>query len=237
MPTVDVEVLLPVHNEGTSIEGTIRGIYAEISQVATASFIVCEDGSRDNSKDVLRQLAEELPMRLNLSETRKGYSKAVREGMSMVEADYLLCLDSDGQCDPKDFARFWQNRGSADVVIGRRVPRADTFVRRSFSRLFYIIYQAVFWTPVHDPSCPYVLFRKSVAHRMAGDLGDMKEGFWWEFVACAHRRGFKILELPVKHRERSAGATQVYKWHKMPGIFLRHVAALHKIWKKTSPVS
>jgi glycosyltransferase involved in cell wall biosynthesis len=193
MPIPDVEVLLPVFNEGESIEATVRGIHAELSQVVNVGFIVCEDGSADNSKEVLRKLAAELPMRLNMSDARKGYSKAMREGMSMVEAEYLLCLDSDGQCDPKDFARFWDVRASADVVIGRRVPRADTLARRAFSRFFYILYQAVFWTPVHDPSCPYVLFRKSVAHRMAGDLGDMKEGFWWEFVACAHRRGFKIL--------------------------------------------
>lgn len=70
MPPADVEVLLPVYNEGESIEGTIRGIYAEISQVSRISFIVCEDGSRDNSKVVLRRLANELPMRLNLSDAR-----------------------------------------------------------------------------------------------------------------------------------------------------------------------
>lgn len=233
MSIFEVEVLLPVHNEGESIEATIRGIHSELSSAASTGFIVCEDGSRDKSKEILRRLAGELPIRLNLSDKRKGYSRAMRDGMAMVEAEHLLCLDSDGQCDPKDFARFWERRDSADVVIGRRVHRADTLVRRTFSRIFYILYQAVFWTPVHDPSCPYVLFRKSVAHKLAAELGDMKEGFWWEFVACAHRRGFKIIELPVEHRRRSAGTTQVYGWHKMPGIFLRHVTALAKVWKKT----
>lgn len=237
MPGFDVQVLLPVHNEGESIDATVRGIYSELSPAVKVGFIICEDGSADNSKEVLRRLAGEFPMRLNLSDVRKGYSRAMREGMAMADADYLLCLDSDGQCDPKDFLKFWQSRGSADVVIGRRTPRADTLARRTFSRFFYILYQVVFWTPVHDPSCPFVLFRKSVARRLTGDLGDMKEGFWWEFVACAHRRGFKIIELPVRHRERAAGATQVYKWQRMPGIFFRHVAALLKIWKKTRPAS
>jgi glycosyltransferase involved in cell wall biosynthesis len=151
----------------------------------------------------------------------------------MTEADYLLCIDSDGQCDPKDFAQFWENRNKADVVIGWRVHRADTAVRRIFSRFFYLLYQTTFATPVHDPSCPYVLFRREVAHRLAAELGKMREGFWWEFVARAHRRGFKILELPVNHRLRSAGVTQVYRWKKMPGIFFRHVAALYTIWNET----
>ena len=231
----EVEVILPVHNEGESIEATIRAMFAELSTLASVGFIVCEDGSRDNSKEVLRRLATELPMRLNLSDQRKGYSLAMREGMAMAEAPYLLCLDSDGQCDPGDFAQFWDQRSAADVVIGWRVHRADTLVRRAFSRFFYLLYQAVFRTPVHDPSCPYVLFSRQVAHRMSAELGQMKEGFWWEFVARAHRHGLTIRELPIQHRLRSAGVTQVYKWGKMPGIFLRHVAALWTIWMETRP--
>jgi dolichol-phosphate mannosyltransferase len=233
--SIDIEVLLPVHNEGESIEATIRGIYGELSKVVNPGFIVCEDGSRDNTKQVLRQLASELPMRLNLSAARKGYSKAMREGMAMAEAEYLLCMDSDGQCDPKDFSKFWEARGEADIVIGWRVHRADTLLRRSFSRFFYLLYQVVFRTPVHDPSCPYVLFSNAVAQRLAGEMGAMKEGFWWEFVARAQRRGFTIRELPVNHQLRTTGVTQVYTWSKMPSIFFRHVAALLKIWRETRP--
>jgi dolichol-phosphate mannosyltransferase len=228
-----VEVLLPVHNEGESIEETIRDMHAELSRVANVGFIVCEDGSRDNSKEVLRELATQLPIRLNLSDARKGYSKAMREGMEMCEAEYLLCLDSDGQCDPRDFRKFWEARNSADVVIGWRVHRADPLVRRIFSRFFYVLYQMVFRAPVHDPSCPYVLMRNPVAKVMAYELGEMKEGFWWEFVARTHRRGFTLHEIPIHHQLRSAGVTQVYKWSKMPGIFFRHVAALFTIWRQT----
>ena len=237
MPGIQCEVLLPVHNEAESVEGTVRGIYAELSKSICTGFIVCEDGSQDDSKAVLRRLAEEIPIRLNLSDERKGYSLAMREGMAMVEADYVLCLDSDGQCDPRDFAAFWQKRDLADVVIGWRVQRSDPFVRRVFSRFFFLLYQAVFRVPVHDPSCPYVLFRRSIAHQMAKDLGAMREGFWWEFVARAHRLGYKIEEVPIQHRQRAAGVTQVYKWRKMPGIFLRHVRALFKIRRETVTTS
>ena len=233
MPIPDVEVLLPVHNEAESIGVTTHGIYSELSPLVNVGFIVCEDGSRDNSKDVLRHLERELPMRLNLSDARKGYSQAMREGMAMAEAEFLLCLDSDGQCDPKDFPKFWMSRNSADVLIGWRTNRADTFVRRAFSRFFYLIYQSVFRTSVHDPSCPFVLMRRRVAQTLAAELGAMQEGFWWEFVARAHRRGFTIREFGVNHCVRSSGETQVYKWRKMPGIFFRHVAALPKIWNET----
>ena len=233
MAAFDVEVLLPVHNEGTSIASTVRDLYKRLGSVARVGFIVCEDGSKDNSKEVLRTLAQEIPMRLNLSDARKGYSRAVREGMALVEADYLLCLDSDGQCDPNDFSIFWENRAKADVLIGWRRNRSDTRIRRTFSRIFYVIYQAVFRVPAHDPSCPYVLVRRDLARNLSAELGAMKEGFWWEFVARAHRHGYKIVEIPVNHRDRSSGKTQVYKWRKMPGIFIRHVLAIFSIWSQT----
>jgi len=229
----EVEILLPVHNEAESIEGTIRETYGELSPRVNAGFIVCEDGSRDNTQEILQGLAQDLPLRLNMSPARKGYSKAVREGMQMLQADYLLCLDSDGQCDPKDFWKFWALRSDYDLIIGWRVHRSDTLLRRTFSRFFYRIYQAVLRTPVHDPSCPFVLVKRPVVQAIVGELGTMKEGFWWEFVARLYRRGYKIKELPVHHRLRAAGVTQVYKWTKLPGIFLHHVAGIFRIWAET----
>ena len=229
----DVEVLLPVHNEGESIEATIREICDELSSRIDVGFIICEDGSRDNTKDVLTRLAKELPLRLNLHGERRGYSRAVRDGMHMLQADYLLCLDSDGQCDARDFRKFWDARKGCDVVLGWRVNRADTLVRRAFSRLFYFLYQLVLHVPVHDPSCPYVLIPRRVALQLVDHLGAMQQGFWWEFVARVHRGGYRITELPVHHRLRSAGETQVYRWSRMPGIFIRHVLAIIRIWRET----
>ncbi len=229
----EVEILLPVHNEAESIEATIREMYGELSPRVRVGFIVCEDGSKDSTREILTDLARELPLRLNLSPERKGYSRAVREGMEMLEADYLLCLDSDGQCDPKDFWPFWALRSDYDLVLGWRQKRSDTLVRRTLSRFFFVIYQTVLRVPVHDPSCPFVLVKKAVAREIVGTLGTMKEGFWWEFVARLHRGGYTVKELPVHHRRRVAGVTQVYKWKKMPGIFVRHVAGIFQIWAET----
>lgn len=229
----DLEVLLPVHNEADSIEATIREIHEELSRRLNVAFIVCEDGSTDNSQEILHELSKEIPMWLNLSEARRGYSQAVRDGMSLLEADHLLCLDSDGQCDPADFPKLWDARMDCDVVIGWRVNRADTLVRRICSRCFYLLYQVAFRTPAHDPSCPFVLIRKDVVERLVGELGAMQQGFWWEFVARVHRKGFRLKEIPVHHRQRAKGVTQVYRWGKLPGIFLRHVAAIVRVWRET----
>lgn len=229
----ELQVLLPVHNEADSVEGTVSEIYNEISPKIKMQFIICEDGSIDNTKEVLKKLSKSFPMNLVMSEERKGYSKAVKDGMAVLEAPHLLCLDSDGQCDPKDFWHFWAERNNYDVLIGWRVKRADTILRRAFSRFFYVFYQMIFRVPVHDPSCPFILAKKQVIDRLVNELGEMKQGFWWEFVARSYRRGFSIKEIPVNHRLRSAGTTQVYKLTKMPSIFMRHFIALFKIWTQT----
>jgi glycosyltransferase involved in cell wall biosynthesis len=229
----DVEILLPVHNEAKSIESTIREIHKELSAKINVGFIICEDGSTDGTREILKRLAAELPLRLNVSAERKGYSRAVREGMQMLQGVYLLCLDSDGQCDPKDFWSFWEARSRCDIALGWRVKRADPLTRRAFSRVFHLLYRIVLRVPVRDPSCPYVLAPRGIVTKVVGQLGAMEQGFWWEFVARVHRSGYRILEFPVNHRLRAAGVTQVYKWPKMPGIFFRHVTALFRVRRET----
>lgn len=230
---LDVQVLLPVHNEAESIEATIREIYAEFSPFVRTQFILCEDGSRDKTQEVLRQVAQDIPAKLLLSEARKGYSRAVRDGMLAMDAPFLLCLDSDGQCDPKDFRKFWEARGKADIVIGWRVDRADNWMRKLMSRTFYRVWKMLYGCNINDPSCPYMLARRDVVGALAPTMGAMEQGFWWEFMARAHRGGFSILELPVQHRDRAAGVTQVYRLKKLPGIGYRHFVALFRILRET----
>ena len=70
----ELEVLLPVHNEADIIELVTREIYGEISPNVAMQFIVCEDGSTDNIKEVLARLEDELPMKVIIGTERKGYS-------------------------------------------------------------------------------------------------------------------------------------------------------------------
>jgi len=226
---VDIQVLLPVHNEAESIENTIREIYTEISPKVNMEFIVCEDGSLDNTKIILQKLSKSFPIKLIMSDERKGYSKAVKDGMKLMDAPYLLCLDSDGQCDPRDFWKFWEVRNKSDVLIGRRVKRADPWLRKILSRTFYVVYKMFFNVPSSDPSCPFILAGKDVINTIVDETGKMQQGFWWEFTARAFMHGYKIKEIPINHRNRFAGKTQVYLIKHMPEIGLKHFVALFQI--------
>lgn len=196
-------------------------------------FIICEDGSTDGAKEILTELSTRIPMQLLMGDQLKGYSRAVRDGMRLLEAPYLLCLDSDGQCDPQDFERVWSLRDPRGVVLGWRVNRADNAVRKLMSRAFRVPYRILFGIKLNDPSCPYVLAAKPVIEGVVDEVGEMKQGFWWEFIARVHRKGVKIHETPVNHRDRAAGETQVYKASKVPGIALSHLAAMVRIWRQT----
>ena len=204
-----------------------------MSQFVRVQFILCEDGSRDNSKEVLRRVSETIPAKLLLSDARKGYSGAVRDGMLAMDAGHLLCLDSDGQCDPKDFRTFWENRSNADVLIGWRVQRADNWMRKGMSGFFKLFWRMLYRCPIHDPSCPFMLTRRDVIADLAPRMGAMEQGFWWEFMARAHRLKYSIREFPVRHRDRAAGVTQVYRLKKLPGIGYRHFVALFRILQET----
>jgi hypothetical protein len=73
-----------------------------------------------------------------------------------------------------------------------------------------------------------------VIQAIAPRMGAMQQGFWWEFIARAQRMGYSIKELPVHHRKRAAGVTQVYRMRKLPGIGLRHFCALFQILRETA---
>jgi glycosyltransferase involved in cell wall biosynthesis len=230
---VQLQIVLPVHQEGESIASVLKEIHDVISPVVPMQFIVCEDGSTDNTKSILHELETQLPLVLDLVDWRRGYSLAVKDGFKQSTAPFVLALDSDGQCDPKDFASFWEKRDQADVVIGWRVNRADTAFRRIMSGTYRLWHRILFGTKLHDPSCPFILIHQPVLQALNNDLGVLKQGFWWEFVARVNRKGFTVFELPVNHRNRKAGVTQVYKINKLPGIVFAHGVGLFKIWVQT----
>jgi dolichol-phosphate mannosyltransferase len=226
---VELQVLLPVYNEAPSIEQTLREMHGVVATIAPMEFLICEDGSADGTKEILRRLAGELPLRLIQGDALKGYSRAVRDGMLAANAPYLLSMDSDGQCDPSDVQAFWELRRPDGVVVGWRKQRADSRLRRMLSRIFFSVYRLVIPVPIHDPSCPFVLAGREVVAQLVGEMGSMREGYWWEFAARVYLHRIPIVEVPIRHRIRTAGVTKVYRFRKMPEVFLRHLVALFQI--------
>jgi glycosyltransferase involved in cell wall biosynthesis len=224
-----IDVVLPAHNEGASIGATLREFYNAVAIRAQIPirFVVCEDGSTDDTVPVLQSLAKEMPLKLISDPVRKGYSKAVIDGMRATHADWVACIDSDGQCDPSDFAKLAALCENADIVMGWRNPRSDNWVRKLMSGAFGIVYRMLFDVRVKDPSCPYLLIRRpALLELLDGNVGILKQGFWWEFAARASALRLRIVETPVQHQVRTCGVTQVYRASKVPRIAAEHLLGL-----------
>jgi len=232
-----IDLVLPVHNEAESIGATLNEFY----QVVTVEgkiplrFVVCEDGSKDNTVEVLKELSKTLPIHLITDTRRKGYSRAVVDGFRAATSSLVGFIDSDGQCEPRDFAAFVaaQATGQYDLVFGYRNPRNDHWIRVLMSNSFGVVYRCFFSIPVRDPSCPFLLIRQeSLQLALRGNPGILKQGFWWEFIARCVAARLRIKELPVAHRARTAGITQVYRPTKVPRIAYEHILGLSKLRKE-----
>jgi dolichol-phosphate mannosyltransferase len=224
-----LDVVVPVHNEARSIDDTLRSVAATLAPLGRYRLIVVEDGSADGTLDVLRTLAQELPIILDSSAERRGYSRAMRSALARCSAQWVLCIDGDGQYDPLDIPELWRHRDAAAVVSGWRVRRAEGLIRRIGSAVLRVLFRAAIAAPVRDPSSSLVLMRGSVAGTLLPQLGHLPEAFWWEARATAARLGFSWLEVPVNHRVRAAGTTQVYTARQLPGVVWRQAAGLARL--------
>src|SRR5207302_2551943 len=128
--SVDViDIVLPAHNEADSIGATLREFH-EVAQAGglTVRFIVSEDGSSDATVAIVRALAATLPITLLTEARRKGYSRAVTDGLRASTADLVACVDADGQCDPRDLVRLV--RASAIMTSSSDAGRTAPIIGR-----------------------------------------------------------------------------------------------------------
>ena len=220
-----LEILMPVHNEARILSNLIHTIHANINNTINYSFIICEDGSTDNSLEVLIKLKEEYPIKLISSKNIKGYSIAMLDGIKAATADYLLIMDSDGQSNPDEVTNFWHNRKKANLINGNRVNRNDYMYRKFYSKIAYLIYKILFRIPLKDPSYAYVIIEKKVYEQLSSFEPKMPDGFFWEFNARASKKGFNFFNLDVVHKIRIYGETRIYHWKNLPKVSLNNLSA------------
>lgn len=232
LPSLDI--VIPVHNEESSIESSLRELCEVLAATGKCKFrlIVCEDGSSDKTLQILERLSGDLPIRLVTSPQRKGYARAVADGLWESEADYCAVFEGDGQTDPRGIEVLLDHIRGRDVVVGWRNPRSDHWFRKAMSRGFRGAYRMFFDVALTDPSYACILIRGPVLRQVLRQMrGRMTEGFFWEFNAWCNALKLYIAEVPVPHRSRRHGKTRVYRVSRLPGIAFLHVTALFQLRK------
>ena len=225
----NLQILMPAHNEAKSLEKLVPEIHNNINNKIDYSIIICEDGSTDNTLEVIENLKKTFPIKLITAKEKKGYSIAMLDGIKEAKADYLLIMDSDGQSNPEEIINFWSKRKSANLINGHRVNRKDYMYRRIYSKVALLIYKFLFNVPLKDPSYAYIMMEKKVHNSLNNFKPEMPDGFFWEFNARAKNIGFTFHNLKIIHNERYFGETRIYHWSKLPMVSYNNLLGMIKI--------
>ena len=227
-----VSVIFPVYNESFIIEQVLRNYIAELKdRVKDIEFIVVEDGSTDDTKGVLERLEQDLPIRLYMSDERKGYQQAVKEAIKYATKPWLFVVDSDYQFAAVDFWRIEPLRNKYDIILGIKKPRRDPFYRVFLSWGLNMLLRLFFRVPYRDMDTGFRLYRKNVVDEVAASVRFMSF-FNAEFVIRAHFKGYKIAEVPVKHYARKIGSTSIFYVSKLFLICFYQFVGILRLWRE-----
>ena len=198
-----LSLVVPVYNEVDSL----RELHAQIVQSAAkqgleVEMIFVDDGSRDGSWDVIRQLVVE-DSRVQGIRFRRNFGKAaaLTSGLKVVSGEFVMTMDADLQDDPDEIPKFLAKLAEGyDVVNGWKQRRLDPWHKVYPSRVFNWLVSRMTGLKLHDHNCGVKLFRRDVAKeiRLYGELH--------RFVpVLAYARGFRVTEIGVNHRSRKHG--------------------------------
>lgn len=231
----ELTLVLPAHNEGKSIRTTLLEIDEKVRMADKVCIFVSEDGSKDDTRaEVLKaaELAKNSQIILAEPADRLGYSRGVLRGIKECKTELIGFMDADGQCDPANLESLLQKVQKGKIVVGYRNPRNDSKARRAYSKAFGFAYRFFGGPKRKDPSSPFIVCYLSDIHFLTNTTPHLSFGFWWEFQTRTHKRGLGVIEVPVNHRVRSAGETQVYALKKIPKIVSTHLIGLFKLRKE-----
>ena len=234
MISKELSVIFPIYNEQETIKETLLEWRNTLNKLQiNYEIILAEDGSTDNTKDILIDLLinnRDLFVS-NIEDKKRGYANAIRSSVKIAKGKYILNVDSDGQCDPKDFINFWKKRDHLEnsIIIGHRYNRKDSLQRLLMSKFFLILHRVLFFSRVKDPSCPYILSKNEFFVTINPYLKFMVEGFWWGFIAICLKKNIQIYQVKINHRLRLSGQTNVFHLKKIPSIALRNIYGLIKL--------
>lgn len=214
MPT-ELLLLMPVYNEQASVRKVVIEWFQEIQNwTEDFTLLAINDGSKDQTENVLQRLRSQLGERVNIiSRENRGHGQSCLEGYRIAAEHgipWILQIDSDGQCDPQYFFRFWRKRMSFDLIYGVRTRRDDGWRRvlASWVLRFTLFIFAGVWC--EDANVPYRLMKTS---SIQAALTRIPSTFVLANVALAvllkKDKTLRHSTVPIRFRERYGGEPSV----------------------------
>lgn len=200
-------VLIPLKDE----EGNIRELIAELEPVMQQlnqpwELICIDDGSTDQTSDILKQLTATMPFLQVVTFKRNyGQSSAFAAGFRMARGEFVITLDGDRQNDPADIPKLIAEMYECDMACGSRQKRRDNWWRRIVSRSANAVRRRVCQDGMKDNNCSLKVYRASCLKQIK-----MYEGMHRFLPALFKIEGFRVKEIPVNHRERVRGKSKYH---------------------------
>ncbi len=206
-PQPDLSVVFPVFNEEENIPILLDEIAAALrDRPWSYEMVAVDDGSRDGSLEILRRSRTKYPnLRVLTFDKNSGQTAALDAAWRAAQGKYVVSLDSDLQNDPADIPTMVRKLESsaADMVIGIRVNRQDTWARKLQSRIGNGVRNWITGDRITDTGCSLKLVKRAAIDRVV-----LFTGMHRFLPTLLRMQGYNVVEMPVNHRLRKFGVSK-----------------------------
>ena len=200
-------IVIPAYNESARLGGTLEKVLGYVrEQQWDAEVIVVNDGSRDNTAEIVRTFAAKHPvLRLLENPGNRGKGYSVRNGMLNARGRVALFSDADLSSPIEEAPKLFQAlEEGADIAIGSRWLRAEMQTQRQplhrqlFGRVFNLLLRLTLGLQFKDTQCGFKAFKQPAAKAIFPLQKIERWGFDPEILFLARKLGYKVVEVPVR---------------------------------------
>ena len=216
-----VSVIIPARNEA----GNIREIFERTPEMNGGTELIFVEGhSKDDTFATIEHAMREFPHRDTklLRQTGVGKGDAVRLGFANASGAILMILDADLTVPPEDLPRFSEaiRSGNAEFVNGVRLvypmeAQAMRFFNFLGNKFFSLAFSWLLGQNIKDTLCGTKVIRRSDYEKIAANrsyFGDFDPFGDFDLIFGAAKLNLKILDMPIRYRERTYGTTNIQRW-------------------------
>jgi SAM-dependent methyltransferase len=216
-----VSVVVPARNEA----GNIQRIMAEVPEMgAGTELIFVEGGSTDDTYAAIEREMVNNPARecRLLRQTGKGKGDAVRVGFQAARGEILMIFDADLTVPPDDLKRFYDAlwTGKGEFINGVRLvypmeKQAMRFANLVGNKFFSLAFSWLLGQSIKDTLCGTKVLWRIDYERIAANrafFGDFDPFGDFDLLFGAAKLNLKIVEVPIRYRERTYGTTNIERW-------------------------
>lgn len=199
-----LSLIVPAYDEAPNLEPLFARVLETFGGRDDWELVLVDDGSRDGTGAQIAALAARDPRVVGVRLARnQGQSAALAAGVREARGDVIATLDADGQNDPSDLPLLLARLPGHDAVVGYRLRRQDSFVRRASSRIANAIRNRISRDDIRDTGCSLKVFRAEALRTIP-----WFDGMHRFLPTLLRYQGFTVVEVPVSHHPRRAGKSK-----------------------------